>query len=297
MGVYMNRIFYGESPGGKTIESFTQKLIDANQLIKYLESKGLRITNTRLGEYVKFYERFLSNSCSDKEIQDNLLFVMREMDEWIWIYRGLMKKEPEGFIDLLKEALGGPAFAKDESDNTRPRNIQLELRVGSYFLQSEFGVTFSELSDLIVYVDGYPVFVECKRLNSPRQVIKRAKESVRQLKCRYKVAKAPSYGLVVLDVSRVIHPKQGIATGLNEFVARDGIRAQLKSFDKEYDTSRVFAKDKKLISVWMQAIVPTVHIKEKEISTRFSALHSIYAYKGQRRWYLFHKMKRAFEVA
>jgi hypothetical protein len=292
----MNRISYWESPSKKNTESVTQKLTDMNQLIRYLEAKGLRASHTRLGEYVKFYERFFSGSCSDKEIQDNLLFVMREVDEWRWIYKGLMKKEPEGFIDLLKDALGGPAFAKDESDNTRPRNIQLELRVGSYFLQSGFDITFLGLSDLVVDVDGYPVFVECKRLNSPRQVIRRATESVHQLKRRYQVAKGPSYGLVVLDVSRVIHPKQGIATGVNELVAKDGVRAQIKLFDREYDTSRVFIKDKKLISVWMQVIVPTMHLKEKEPATRFSSLHTIYAREGQRRWYLFHKMKKAFEV-
>ena len=102
--------------------------------------------------------------------------------------------------------------------------------------------------------------------------------------------------MVVLDVSRVIHPKQGIATGINDFVAREGIRSQLKSFDREYDTSNIFEKDKKLISVWIQAIVPTMHIKENEPSTRFSSLHSIYALEGQRRWHLFHKMKKAFEV-
>jgi hypothetical protein len=292
----MNRIPYWESPGKKTTEAVTQKLTDMNQLIRYLESRGLRASHTRLGEYVRFYERFFSGSCSDKEIQDNLLFVMREVDEWRWIYKGLMKKEPEGFFDLLKEALGGPAFAKDETANTRPRNIQLELRVGSYFLQSGFDITFLGLSDLVVDVDGYPVFVECKRLNSPRQVIRRATESVRQLKRRYQIAKGHSYGLVVLDVSRVIHPKQGIATGVNELVARDGIRAQLKLFDREYDTSRVFIKDKKLISVWMQAIVPTMHLKEEEPATRFSSLHTIYACEGQRRWHLFHKMKKAFEV-
>lgn len=292
----MDCIPYGEAPGGETTESFTQKLIDSNLLIEYLESNGLRAAQTRLGEYVKFYERFLAYGCSDKEIQDNLLLVMREMDEWSWIYRGLKKKEPEGFLDLLKEALGGPTFAKSESDNTRSRNIQLELRVGSYFLQSGFDITFAGLSDLVVDVDGYPVFVECKRLNSPKQVIKRSKESVRQLKSRYQASKRSSYGLVVLDVSRGIHPKQGIATGVNALVSRDGIRAQLQEFDRNHDTSLVFAKDKKLISVWIQAIVPTMHTKENEPATRFSSLHSIYAYEGQRRWHLFHEMKKAFEV-
>lgn len=271
----MNRIYYGESPGGKTTESFSQKLLDAQKLIEYLELKGLRASQSRLGEYVKFYERFLSDNCSEKEIADNLLFVTREMDEWSWIYKGLMNKEPTGFIDLLKEALGGPSFAKNESENTRPRNIQLELRIGSYFLQAGFDISFSGLADLIVKVDRFPVFIECKRLNSPKQVIKRAKEAVRQLKRRYKTAKTSAYGLVVMDVSRVIHPKQGLATGDNEMVARDGIRAQLQQFDSEHDTSSVFEKDKKLISVWKQAIVSTFHVETEEPATRFSSLHSI----------------------
>lgn len=292
----MPRIPYGSAFGGKTTESFNQKLIDSKSLIDYLESNGLRATQTRLSEYVKFYERFLTNDCTDNEIQENLFLVMREMDEWSWIYRGLKIKEPEGFLELLKEAVGGPTFSKNESENTRSRNIQLELRIGSYFLQSGFDITFAGLSDLVVTVNGYSVFVECKRLNSPKQVIKRAKESVHQLKCRYQTSRTPSYGLVVLDVSRVIHPKQGIATGINELVARDGIRAQLQEFDMMHDTTMVFEKDKKLISVWMQAIVPTMHIEENEPSTRFSSLHTIYAHEGQRRWHLFHEMKKAFEV-
>ncbi|WP_126454814.1 hypothetical protein [Sulfuriflexus mobilis] len=292
----MKRIPYGESPGGKTTEPFSDKLKNANQLIEYLESKGFKAAQTRLGEYVKFYEKFLADKCTKKEVQDNLLLIMREMDEWSWIYRGLKVKEPEGFLELLKEALGGPTFSKNESANTRARNIQLELRIGSYFLQSGFDINFAGLSDLVVDVAGHPVFVECKRLNSPKQVTKRAKEAASQLKARYKVSKRPAYGLVVLDVSRVIHPEQGIATGVNTLVARDGIRAQLVQFDREHDTSEIFAKDKKLISVWIQAIVPTAHLEENEPSTRFSSIHSIYAHEGQRRWHLFHKLKKAFEV-
>ena len=292
----MIRIPYGSAFGGKTTESFNQKLIDSKLLIDYLESNGLRAAQTRLGDYVKFYERFLTGRCSDDEIQENLLLVMREMDEWSWIYRGLKKKEPEGFLELLKEAVGGPAFSKNESENTRSRNIQLELRIGSYFLQSGFDITFAGLSDLVVDVNGYAVFVECKRLNSPKQVSKRAKESVHQLKCRYQASRTPSYGLVVLDVSRVIHPKQGIAAGINELVVRDGIRDQLQEFDTMHDTTTAFKKDKKLISVWMQAIVPAMHIEENEPSTRFSSLHTVYALEGQRRWHLFHEMKKAFEV-
>lgn len=91
-------------------------------------------------------------------------------------------------------------------------------------------------------------------------------------------------------------PKQGVASGGTELIVRDGIRDQLKEFDTTYDTTMIFEKDKKLISVWMQAIVPAVHVEENESSTRFSSLHTIYARQGQRRWHLFHEMKKVFEV-
>lgn len=291
----MDRIPFTAS-AGKTTDTFAEKVTDAARLIEYLESKGLRARQTRLGEYSRFYRRFLSGECSDKEVEDKLLFVMREMDEWSWIYRGLTKSEPEGSLELLRQALGGVAFAKGEAADTRPRNIQLELRVASYFLQTGFSVSFSGLSDLVLDVEGFPVFVECKRLNSPRQVTKRAKEAAHQLKQSYQNSRKSSYGLVVIDASRIIHPKQGIATGPSEAIVRSGLQAQLKAFDREHDTSEVFARDKRLISVWIQAIAPGFHSTGNEPCTLFSSLHSIYAHEGQRRWNLFQRMKPAFDA-
>lgn len=292
----MDYISFAES-AGKTTETFADKLADAVRLIEYLESKGLRARQTRLGEYSRFYSRYLSGECSSEEIKAKLFFVMREMDEWSWIYRGLAKSEPEGSLELLRQAVGGVPFARDEAADTRPRNIQLELRVASYFLQTGFSVSFSGLSDLVVDVEGFPIFVECKRLNSPRQVIKRAREAARQLRHRYQNSRKSSYGIVVVDASRIIHPKQGIASGQTETIVRDGLRAQLTAFDLEHDTSEVFAKDKRLISVWIQAIAPGFHHAENEPCTRFSSIHSIYAHEGQRRWNLFQAMKPAFEAS
>lgn len=292
----MDRISFSEKTV-KTSETFAEKAANAVRLIEYIESRGLRAWETRLGEYSRFYRRYLSGACSDEEIKTKLLFVMREMDEWSWIYRGLTKIEPEGSFELLKQAIGGVAFASGEAADTRPRNIQLELRVASYFLQTGFSVSFSGLSDLVVDVDGIPVFVECKRLNSPRQVIKRAKEAAHQLKNRYQNSRERSYGMVVLDASRIVHPKQGIVSGVTETTVRDGLRTQLKAFDLEYDTSTVFAKDKRLISVWIQVIAPGFYYTEEDPSTRFSSMHSIYAHEGQTRWNIFQKMKPAFEAS
>lgn len=284
------------SNGGKTSESFEDKLKDAANLIEYLETKGIRARQTRLRAYVEFYKRFLDGKCADEEIQLNLLFVMREMDEWSWIYRGLKLAEPPGYLELLRVAIDGTPFAKDEATTSHARNIQLELRVGSYFIQAGFEVSFAGLEDLVVTVMGLPVFVECKRLSSSKKTLTRAKEAAEQLKRRYSAFRKPSYGLVVMDVSRIIHPKQGISRGETEVVIRDGIRSQLQECDLRHDTSQIFSKDKKLISVWMQAIVPSYHLNGEEVCTRFSSLHSVYAKQGKLQWKLFEDMRRAFDV-
>jgi hypothetical protein len=294
----MHSILFAVSGGNKTTDTFAQKATDAARLMDYLESKGLRPNQTRLGEYSRFYRKYLSGKCSNTEIEEKLIFVMREMDEWSWIYRGLMQCEPAGSFDLLKQAMGGVAFAKGEAEDTRPRNIQLELRIASYFLQAGFAVSFSGLADLVVDVDGFPVFIECKRLNSPKQVIKRGKEAARQLKHRYQTFHKSSYGLVVLDAGRTIHPKQGVVSGPTEAIIREGLQAQLNTFERDYDIFESFATDKRLISVWIQAMAPGFHLADKtELCTLFSSVYSIYGRQGQRRRYLFERMRTAFEAA
>lgn len=280
-----------------SMEGFLHKLQISRELIAYLEQNGINANKSRLRGYAEFYEKLLENKCAEEEVRENLLYVMREMDEWSWIYKGLKIHEPDGVFKLLEVAVGGPLYAKDESENTRARNIQLELRVGSYFIQAGYEVSFSGREDLLVKIGKYLVFIECKRIGSMKQVQKRAKESIEQLRRRYETVRGPSYGLVVFDVSRLLDPVQGTATGINEIAARDGVREHLVQFDRENDTSAIFSKDKHLIAVWQQAIVPTLHMAERSLATRFSSIYSIYAKPGQRKWDIFQEMKRAFEVA
>lgn len=280
-----------------SFEGFLQKLQVSRELMDYLEKNGINASKSRLRSYSDFYEKHLENKLSEDDVRENLLYVTREMDEWSWIYKGLKIHEPEGVFKLLEAAVGGSLYAKDEGENTRARNIQLELRVGSYFIQAGYEVNFSGREDLVVKIGKYSVFIECKRIGSMKQVQKRAKESIDQLRSRYETVRGPSYGLVVLDVSRLLDPAQGTAIGINEIAARDGTRAHLVKFDQENDTSAIFSKDKHLIAVWQQAIVPTLHIAEGCLATRFSSIYSIYAKPGQRKWEIFQKMRRAFEVA
>ncbi|MFY9317367.1 MAG: hypothetical protein WAO95_17655 [Burkholderiales bacterium] len=293
----MERQFFAEYRPVRTSESYGEKLAHVRQLVSQLEKIGVRATSSRVGSYVRFLERYLAKKCTVDEIEQRLLHVLREVDEWSWIQRAFQNTTIESIASLLKEAIGGPDFVDAEGENTRPRNIQLELRVGSYFLQSGFEVKFSDSSDLTLDVVGFPVFVECKRLGSTRQVIKRASEAAKQLRRSYRGVGEPAYGLIVLDVSRIVEPRHWIGIGANELATRDAIRSRIVAFADAYDTSKVFGKDKKLLAVWHQAILPTYHLQENESSTIFSSNIRIYAQEGQRRWMLFQKIRDAFESA
>jgi hypothetical protein len=281
---------------GLHYDTILGKLSGINIFIKYLETKGLKPLNTRVGEYARVLERYLSDKSTKEDIHTKVIFAIREIDEWLWIYKGLIVNEPKNVIDIVKKAIGGPHFARDEYENTLARNIQLELRIASYFLQNGFDVDISSISDLVVQVNGVHVFVECKRLNSRTQVLKRAKEAKRQLNKRYKSINSPSNGIVVLDVGRVIQPDQGIATSPNFEFGRQQIKYQILDFNERFNTQDIFAKDDRLIFVWMQAIVATWFELDKEPGTRFTSIHSLYANKGQRRWDLWETIKPILET-
>lgn len=164
-------------------------------------------------------------------------------------------KEAPGINNVLSDAIKEPIFAKHEGDQKRPRNIQLELRIASYFLQTDFEITFTGSSDLVVTVHDEPVFIECKGLSSPTKVIMRCKEAMSQLKTRYQTARGYSHGLVVLDI-----------------------------------------KGKRLLGVWMQAMVPAIVMDVKQFTTLQSSLHTVYQREGQRRWQVHNSMRKAFGI-
>ena len=76
-------------------------------------------------------------------------------------------------------------------------------------------------------------------------------------------------------------PRQGISAAPSETDMRDIIRDHLVAFSRTYDVTRYFMSDKNVLSIWLQAIVPTWHeVPEKnatQISTRISSFHLMLA--------------------
>lgn len=234
-----------------------------------------------MGEYQRFISYLSTKSAQDFSEEDSsrMVHTLKEVEELLWIQKGLMSEKLSSGIDLLKKILGGAAFAKDDSSNASARDFQLELRIASYFIQAGFAVDMNEDADLEVDFQDGKLFVECKRLKSTTKVLKRAKIAAQQLKKRYKSTNLQKYGLAVFDISKIIMPNQGITSGPSVNGVRDLIRAHLVDFAYQYDVAKHFLPDKKALSVWLQAIVPT-WTKENnitEVITRFSSYHLVLA--------------------
>ena len=263
------------------VSVFGERQQKLDSFAAWLKTVGIDASKTRVGEYQRFISYLSSKSRQDFSEEDSsrMVYTLREVEELLWIQKGLMSQKLSSGIDLLKKILGGSPLAKDDSSNTLARDFQLELRIASYFIQTGFAVDMNEDADLEVAFPDGKLFVECKRLKSKSKVLKRAKIAAQQLKNRYKSTNQQKYGLAVFDISNIIMPNQGIISGPSVNGVRDLIQAQLIDFSQKYDITKYFMPDKKALSIWLQAILPT-WAKENnitEIITRFSSFHLVLA--------------------
>jgi len=277
-----------------------QRLDRLDALRELLERRGLRVAPTRVGQYLKALTQFVALA-GQRELEhhefDDYLFTLREVDELLWVFKGLRVHEPAGALEKVEKALGGQRFSSEDLNSTA-RNYLFELRIASYFLQAGFKVEMGDEADLTVRVDEATVHIECKRPESPTKVRARAKEALRQLKRRFESdVTGRSLGLVAVDVGRILHPAQGLAVGVTAQLARDGLRAQLLKFDDEYQLGQVFRDETRILSVWLQVLTPVLHVVEQQPATRFSSLHLPLVPEFGQQWRIFNRLRSAFELA
>lgn len=284
------------------VQTFGDRLKELEDLKIWLESRSMEVQRTRLNKYIKFFQKRKTEEDGIARVgielddTDEMLFILREVDEWLWIFKGFKNNPPLGYQELFKKSLGGDYLAKD--DNTHARNYQFELKIASYFLQAGCKIDLSEVSDLVAYLGSWsPIYVECKRISSFKQIPKRLKELANQLKNRYKSRKTSScHSLAVIDVTKLVNPNLGLSYGNDREEVRDGIRGLLIELSNNNDFHSVFEGDKRVLSVWLHATIPALHVFEGEPSTRFSSLHIPLVSPSSPRLSVFNDLKKVFEV-
>ena len=146
---------------------YSVRLADLIEFKCFLESRGITTQNTRIERYIQYFEQVVAgvevaevsifkNSQDErfKSKSDWLLYVLREVDELMWILKGFKTHIPNGLVDRLKDLVSGSDFAALDT-NSHARNVEFELRIASYFCQSGYHVDLSTATDIIALNDDF----------------------------------------------------------------------------------------------------------------------------------------------
>lgn len=271
----------------------------------WLKQMGINTSKCRISFYIKFLEELLINEKLNssenkvdeiksieeriKEIntklenielnvpenevlkKDYFGYVLREVHELMWIYKGFKNRSPKGDAELFKTIIGGKKFSRNDTDRTA-RNYQLEARIASYFLQAGYEVDLGIEADVIAHSDKDRYFIECKRLNSPSQVNARIKKAAKQLKKlkNNKPLQRRNFGIAVFDVTKLAYPHDGLTWGMTDDHCKDVIQSKLREIEKLYNFGEPFLKNKNVILIWLQIHIPSINLLKGHQTTRFS---------------------------
>lgn len=266
---------------------FSHHVEDLVELREFLEGRGIRTKNTRIERYIDYLNRAIEDDRFDAEMifknatdgpfknrTDWVLYVLREVHELMWILKGLRVHVPSGIDEKLKIIVGGRDFAALDSDSNS-RNTQFELRIASYFCQGGCDVDLSTETDIIALSDKQAFYLECKRVGSDNQLVKRLSEARKQLHLRMpkRHGKRVIYGSIAADVTKVAFAHNGLTWAMTNEHSRDVVQEKLIKIALDSQKRQLFRDCRNLFSYWFQIHIPSVILTPPTTITRFSSYH------------------------
>ena len=186
---------------------------EAHKLCSWLESHGLNVSPTRVARYTEYLDNITSNLENDtpeniNEKIDEYLHALFEHAELSVIYQAFKNESPEGIEGLLHKIVSGPfSYLQESQKNTGPRNFAFEASLGARMALANIPVSFNYNGDVFSEVRGIPLFFQCKRLVSLKQVRSRISKASKQLRKDYSAHKSKiSYGFIALDITKLVNP-------------------------------------------------------------------------------------------
>lgn len=259
---------------------------DLADLCAFLKSREIDIRHTRIERYIKYLEHVVAGdeideneifkNISDARFQSSLdwkLYVLREVHELMWILRGLRLHMPKGVDEKLRKIVSGSDFAALDN-NTESRNTQFELRIASYFCQAGCEVDLSTRTDVIAITKNHALYVECKRVASPRGIQENVSKAKRQLKERMpaRLGSRKVFGFIAIDVTKVAFSHNGLTLGLTNDHSRDIIQQRLSEIGDLLERTTELNDYPRLLACWLQIHIPSLISHPPATITRFSSL-------------------------
>lgn len=124
---------------------------------------------------------------------------LNEMNDLIKISEQLQKQSSARFKESVKNAIHGPDFrgTVESSKTEKFRNYLFELKIAAAYEENNHAVDLSQVTDVVVI--NPLIAIECKRVTSADQIIRRAKEAIGQIEA-IKECK-PTTGFVYIDIT------------------------------------------------------------------------------------------------
>ena len=150
--------------------------------------------NTRLGQYLKYLE--------GKEKLDSLAdlqkysMTAREIEDLLRVFQAFIDDQQPMLKDKIETTISGQTFRYNaaQEENDASRDYLHELAVAARFKNNGLVVDISEECDVVVEYRDKKIFIECKRIKSPKQLEKRYKKAERQLIKRFGIHKKNKIG-------------------------------------------------------------------------------------------------------
>lgn len=258
---------------------------DLQEIIYFLEGRGISAKNTRLYRYLSYLKERSSSSSFDesnifknsldgpfKSSGDWYLYTLREVHELMWILKGLKKHIPKGVDEKLELIVSGRDFAALDIKSLS-RDTQFELRIASYFCQAGCYVDLSSKTDIIATNPKYAFYIECKRVGSPKQLESRLLYASHQLNERmpHRVLGRITAGCIAADVTKVGFQHNGLTFAMTNEHSRDVIQEKLINIASSTKSLSLFNNCQNLNQLWLQIHMPSQIVYPLTSVTRFSS--------------------------
>ncbi|MGU9821045.1 hypothetical protein [Pseudomonas sp. LF090] len=258
----------------------SETYIEANrkfmEACAWLDSLGIEYSRTRVGSYGKIFGALAKHQQAgtletfyNEHSFESWVNAAHEVAEIVRIYEGLGEQSDPSLTVRLKNALKGQELYVLDSENRSGRDFSFELSTAAKFVRAGLTVDFGHDADLKVKMDGFTLFVECKRLKSIQKIQKRIKEGLSQLHKRYVKSEQPSTarGLLALSIGKTINAKLGLLEGLDHKALGSQAFSHNRAFVKKYNSYWQEKSDRRTLGVAITLDTPGIIIPKKQLVT------------------------------
>lgn len=245
--------------------SFDEISSQLNRTVDWLSKMGIPVSLLRISKYKKdleylaeHYKNGTLNSVEKNQELPDLMNSIYESNELINLRSGLKKYKSANLIARLKRSIEGPFNPVQEIPGTNnARDICFELIMANVFSMAGFDLDFNDYGDMETTFENNPLFVECKRIHSPKNLRQNVKKAFFQLENRYR-SNSDARGLIAISVDKIVNPDHFLLVTAHQDSLKANIDAMTGKFIRKNESLWQGRQDKRTIGVIVSIQIPAV---------------------------------------